>query len=343
MAGKTSLKAMKKKKSEVDEATSGDFFTAKEGDNELRILPPWRGNNPFMEVEQHSATVKGRNRPFTCPLSRGKKFCYTCEVVIPELEGGDQEDQKVADELAPSKRVYANVLYVTHNGKPTGRKEPQIWGFSFYRTYGQILTYFNDPEYGDITDVDEGTNLILNRKGTGFTDTEYSLRPKRESSKLPPGVINKLHDLDEIFKACSTEDQKKIMKDAYGLEFEDTGEEPPWDDDDDSDEDDADEAVTSDSAQDDEEEESEEEEVEEKPKKRGRPPKKKEEPKEEEEGTRTAIKLDKRLKGMNKKKALDKAKKESECFGSLFSDDADECEGCAAMIDCVVATEEGDD
>lgn len=353
MAGKTSLKMMKKKQEEVKAATSGDFFKADVGENLIRILPPWKGVLPFLEIHKHTAQKKGQDKAksYTCPLSRGEDFCYTCEVVIPELEEGDAEDRAIADQLTAKRRVVANILHRATDGKPHPENKALIWEFSFFskgNIYNILLGLFSDSDYGDITDPKEGFDLVYTREGTGFKDTKYSIRPKRNPTEIPKAILSQLHDLDEMFKAASSQDQKEILEEFYGLTFDDpeetesSSDDPPWDDaeQDDAEQDDGEEE--SDAGEDEEESgsDSEDSESEDSESEDPDPEEESGEDDQAEDGERTPIKLKRGLKGMAKKKALDAAEKKSKCFGKLFDEDADECESCAGMINCVVATEE---
>ena len=151
--GKTNMGYAAQKRDEVAEKASGDFFKAAVGENQIRILPPWgEAEWPFLEVEEHKVQVGDRENTFTCPLSAGESFCYICDLVVPSLRHGSEDEQQIATNLAPGLRVYANII---------DRKHPEkgvlIWNFSYYRMYKDILAYFNDPDYGDITDINKGT------------------------------------------------------------------------------------------------------------------------------------------------------------------------------------------
>ena len=224
--GKTDVKLMRHKHREIKERSDRVFFRAKEGENIVRILPPWNENekSPFLELEQHFADVKRREtESWTCPASIGAKYCYTCDSAIPDLEReideADSEKQRVdaqeiINRISSNRKVFCNVLDRTT--ADSEKRGPQIWGFS-YRMFDEITGYFNDPDYGDITHPKSGTDLVLTRTGKGQFDTRYALYAKRKPTAVPSSVLDNLHDLRKELKPITGLEQKRILEKAYGI------------------------------------------------------------------------------------------------------------------------------
>lgn len=49
--------------------------------------------------------------------------------------------------------------------------------------FSAVAALVNDPDYGDIFDLEEGTDITVERKGTGL-NTEYQVVPRRDESPL---------------------------------------------------------------------------------------------------------------------------------------------------------------
>ncbi len=319
--GKMNVAFAKEKAKEVKDKTGSNFFKPAEGENIIRIGPPWGNRDwPFIEIEQHAAKrggkEKGNDRFFTCPYSRGASACFTCDVVIPKLKAGNEDEQKIADSLSPQLSVACNVIDRSNENKGW-----QTWSFSYFKRYNELLAIINDPDYGDITDPEDGVDLTLNRKGTDRDNTTYSLHPKRKSSPLDPsgkGFAEKVPDLEEFFKGASEKDQRKIINDVFGLVFEgdddlnDT-EAPP--------EDAGDEAP---------------------PEETGEAPVEEVAPDElADDDKRIPITVSEALPQAKQKIAVNAGIKASECFGKFFNEQSQVCELCAANLDCASEMDKG--
>ncbi len=323
MPGKMNMGKATKKNEEIQRGRGGKFFKAPEGDTTIRILPPWSedGDWPFLEVLQHSipgalpTSICGKSEVF---LNATGGHCYICDVVIPMLKDGSEEDQSAADNLEANPRVYANII---------DRDNPDagvmIWNFSRWKTYTELLTYVNDTDYGDITDPISGTDIILNRKGTDFTNTRYSIRPKRTASKLGDEFLENVPQLDELLAPRSASKLRKLFLEEMGVDFGGTDE--------------ADENVPFDEDPEDvtEEEFVEEESVEEDPSGG--------ESVTEDGIERLPILMPANIKGLRRKKAIEKEILGSECFGVAFDEHSEDCEACDAMINCAGALVESEE
>jgi len=78
----------------------------------------------------------------------------------------------------------------------------------------QILQYFCDPEWGDLTDVNSGRDVIITRSGQGL-DTDYAVRVAPEKSPISSEWLDKLYDLDKIVNFASNEE----MRSAFSSEL----------------------------------------------------------------------------------------------------------------------------
>jgi hypothetical protein len=329
MPGKTNVKRAKEAKKRIEDNREGrKWFKASQGDNQLRLLPPWADHLdwPFFETKNHRL---GDKTIFICPKAHdGETFCYTCDVVIPALYKGNDKDQARAYNIRGTNRIFCNVL--ERDNEEVGC---QMWGIST-QTYDQLVSYFSDPDYGDITDIEAGHDIVLTRKGTTKDDTSYTQRAKPNKTPVNnDDVLANLFDLDEACGGAPTEEQKRMLKEVFGTDYSDV--------------DGAEEAEVTDSVEEEEEEEGDasfdfndtteaDPEPKEAPKaKKASKPKKETE---EASGDLVPIQAPSKLKGKMKDIYLTKAQGTSTCFGKLFDEDADECvSSCQAVIECMTA------
>lgn len=211
------------------EIGQGDFFKPKEGKNVIRILPPWSKKGVwYKEATIHYGVLhEGKERGYTC-LKQFDKECPICEK-RNDLLKGDSEEREIADKLRPRLKYYANVL-----DRNTGRV--MVWGFTS-KTLGILLGYEADPDHcnNKLTDPEEGFDVVIERQGTGRTDTKYNIRVKPKSSEIGDDSDweDKMKNLDDIVEEP---DEEKIQESLSGM-FGKSTKKHSDDDDDDDDED----------------------------------------------------------------------------------------------------------
>ncbi|HAG27988.1 MAG TPA: hypothetical protein DCL39_00895, partial [Alteromonas macleodii] len=104
------------------------------------------------------------------------------------------------------------------------------WGFS-RTTYQALLDVVLDPEYGDITDTEKGTDLRIDygkKQGQSFPTTD--VRPMRRTSVLADSeeqvntLLESLPAADSVFERTTFEQCEKVLSDTLGeTESSDTG------------------------------------------------------------------------------------------------------------------------
>lgn len=189
------LAALREKLENTDVGGSQQgWFSPKEGRNIIRIMPEVGDMDEyvfFQEVGKHY--IPGaNNKSLYCPefTTGGDEECPICEMVN-QLYRGSEEDKKLASSLRVRKQYWMNVI--DRDNESAG---PQIFtpGQTIMRA---LIAYINDPEYGDMSDVDEGYDITIERKGSGM-DTEYNVLPRRNISPLHKDEAT----IDEWLKAA---------------------------------------------------------------------------------------------------------------------------------------------
>jgi hypothetical protein len=183
VVGRADLDAMLADRDE-DEAERGAgvrFFTVPVGRTYVRILPPHEEANGRTIVKGGVHWIGGRS--ISCPAAfRVADECWLCNRAQELYDSGNEDDRKEAAALAMRVRFHANI--VTPNDLDTGI---QVWEFG-RQVYDQIMRYIADPDYGDISDPEDGYDLIVEREGSG-RKTRYNIRARKSPSALAPDVI----------------------------------------------------------------------------------------------------------------------------------------------------------
>lgn len=200
------LKAlMAKKKKEMEKKQGGQMSAKKptQGKFTYRILPAWRKPNeadiaagtpaPFWhDFGVHWVKKEENGKPVAVHICNEKTYGESCEIcnqIGRAMVMTDDDDTKKVLKACNAKQSYLMNALRYEDGKPG---EPFVLEVG-QRTFDQIVDLID--EYDDITDLKEGTDIVINRSGTGF-DTEYTVMPAKKSKPVSEDVLGKLHDLD---------------------------------------------------------------------------------------------------------------------------------------------------
>lgn len=195
------------------------FYNLKKGRTVLRVLPPFGPDGVwYREMREYYFKLDDQHLFLTSPLDfdlTDPLYEYNRSV----YEEGNEAAIEEAKRFRPKKRFLLNVLVLSDSsGKTTLAdgikvlKAPQ----TVKRAFVDLDT---DPEYGDITNVHGGFNMIVERTGDGF-GTEYTVKAQRERTNLEEilkqaGIAPEdltLHNLDDIHrKGLKSEDELRAL------------------------------------------------------------------------------------------------------------------------------------
>ena len=146
------------------------------GKNVIRIIPyKFQVDNPFVELLFHY----GINQKTYLSPSTFNRPDPIVELANKLKSTGDKEEWKEGRKLEPKMRVYVPIL--VRGAEQEGVK---YWGMG-KQVYQEILSIIADPDYGDITDVRQGRDLVVEFKPpeeTGKTWGETTVRCKPNQS-----------------------------------------------------------------------------------------------------------------------------------------------------------------
>ena len=172
------VKALRDKLKTQDLGGGGaGFYSPKVGKNTIRILPEVRDMDFFFQPVGRHYFPDGRK--VYCPsfTTEKEKDCPVCEIVKELHSIGDKQSKKLASSLGVRRSWWMNVIDRDNEESGPLMYTPGVMVFN------SIISLINDPDYGDITDIDEGSDIIIARDGTGI-DTTYEVHGRRKESAL---------------------------------------------------------------------------------------------------------------------------------------------------------------
>lgn len=213
--GKLNMNAMKSKLEAESrpQYSNAEYDKLVVGKNVRRILWP-KGDSEsfFSEGYLHFSLGKDGKSVVTCPKTWGSKNrCPVCEYVEQLQKSKNKDDKKLANDIKATRRIYVNVL--NRDDEENG-DTPIVLPIGATILKG-ILGVLCDPDYGDITDPEEGRDITITRKGTGM-QTEYAVLPKPKTSvasdeKSPEEIEEEMTDLEGLFIEQTYEQLEAVM------------------------------------------------------------------------------------------------------------------------------------
>lgn len=201
------------------DASGSEFMKLKVGKNIVRFMPPRLGTRtPLVLVWQHYIEVPGEERPivFACPrmMLKPARLCAVCTKADELMASQNQADRDLGFKMKHKQRVFANVIDRTNP-----EAGPRVLGFG-KTIYDELLALRENEDIGgDYTDPgDDGFDIVITRKGTSRTDTEYSVGPHMENRQVKTSSIGDeswlelMHDLSKYARVPSVEELAKMLK-----------------------------------------------------------------------------------------------------------------------------------
>jgi len=191
------------------------FFRPDDGDTDIRIVPAPDGD-PLKEMFFHY-NVGNHQGGIMCPKRNFSERCPICDFASSlwreAAENNDDESKKLAKSLFVRTRYFSPVVV-------RGREEEGIKVYGYGKTaYELLLGYILDPEYGDVTDINEGTDITLTytkpTKPGAFPQTNLKMRrntsPLIEDVDAISPLLDRMPDFDSLFERLSPEQIDAIL------------------------------------------------------------------------------------------------------------------------------------
>lgn len=182
------------------------------GKHQIRLAPyKFNKDNPFIELFFH---YNINNKSYVSPISFGRPDPIV-EFADKLKRLGDKEDWKAAKRMEPKLRTFVPVLVRGEEGEGV-----RFWGFG-KTVYQEILGYIADPDYGDITDPDEGRDIVVEivsaeDSGTSYPVTTIRVKPKEtplaETPELVKKYLGEQQDITEVYQELTYAELKTILE-----------------------------------------------------------------------------------------------------------------------------------
>jgi len=185
------------------------FFRPDDGDTDIRIVPAPDGD-PLREMFFHY-NVGNHQGGIMCPKRNFGERCPICDFASSlwreAADNNDEESKKLAKSLFVRTRYFSPVVV-------RGREDEGIKVYGYGKTaYELLLGYILDPEYGDVTDINEGTDITLTytkpTKPGAFPQTNLKMRrntsPLIEDVDAISPLLDRMPDFDSLFERQTPE------------------------------------------------------------------------------------------------------------------------------------------
>ena len=188
------------------------FWRPEDGDQTIRIIPTEDGD-PFKEVYFHYNVSKGG---IVCPKRNYGEDCPVCEFASKLWRDGsdnnDDASKRMAKSLFARQRFFSPVVV-----RGEEQEGPRWWGYG-KMAYETLLSLVLNPDYGDITDPEEGTDLVLSYgKPPGASFPQTKLQPRRRNSPMMESeesiadTLNSIADVEALFDRKTTQEVQSLL------------------------------------------------------------------------------------------------------------------------------------
>ena len=184
------------------------FWRPADGEQTIRIVPTADGD-PFKDYWFHY------NLDAPAFLSPKKNFGEDdpLDSFVRKLFNEKTEESiKQAKNLMARQRFFSPVIVRGEEDKGV-----RIWGYG-KTVYQQLINLVCNPDYGDITDPESGTDLVLHYgKPAGASFPQTKLTPRRRSSALVEDVdqsaqfLDSVPEFDSVFERKTSEEVGQIL------------------------------------------------------------------------------------------------------------------------------------
>lgn len=196
--------------SNKSEVKMGDYlWKVPSGKSQIRIVPyKYNEENPFMEMYFYYDLNKMH---YLSPKSYGEDDPIA-DFISKLRTSGEKISKELYKKLMPSFRIFVPVIV-------RGEEELGVRFWSFGKgLYMDILNIISDPDYGDITDTENGRDLVVERVSTTASklNDKITIRPKPSKSPLSKDkkdvFLSEQKNIFDVFKKWSYEELQQALE-----------------------------------------------------------------------------------------------------------------------------------
>ena len=211
---------MQKMKAKLQELESGgksksdsNWWKPQEGDQDVRFVPTEDGD-PFKVYHFHYNLGESARGGVLCPKRQFGDNCPICDFASKLWQEGTDDSKKMAKSLFVRQRFFSPVIV-------RGEEESGVRVYGYGKMiYETLLGLVLNPDYGDITDANEGVDFTLTytlpKSKGAFPQT--NLIPKRKSSPVAKTkaaikeIVENVPDIASLFQRKTPADVKAILE-----------------------------------------------------------------------------------------------------------------------------------
>lgn len=167
------------------------------GKHTYRVLPSWRGGDEkqfwhdfgqhFIRTQESADKVAA---VYVCAEKTYGKPCEVCAAIRKSLAvSSDDKMSETLKKAFSNQRYLLNVLHLT--GPEPDKVQIMEVGQGVFDSICEMV-----GEYGDITDPNGGSDIVIKREGSGI-DTKYTVMKSATSKPVPPSALKDLPNLDD--------------------------------------------------------------------------------------------------------------------------------------------------
>ena len=190
-------------------STANAFWKPQPGKSQIRITPYIENkDNPFVELFFHYSLVP--KKTVLSPLSFGRPD--PVQQFADKLKAsGDKDEWIQGKRIEPKMRTFAPVI--VRGEESEGVK---WWGFG-KTVYQELLAIIADPDYGDISDVMTGRDIVVERQtaaeaGNQYGKTTIRVKPNQtalvEDANLSDNLLKNQPNIVELYTEPSFDELK---------------------------------------------------------------------------------------------------------------------------------------
>jgi hypothetical protein len=182
-----------------DESSKIPFYFLKKGKTVLRVLPSFNSEGVwFREYWEHRLPLGGKTTSFTCT----RQFSQSC-VICDKGESLSQSGDEGFKDFQPKRTYLYNVVVLSDAGGTAAKDGVKVLktGIMVKKQLVDLDRSFSEG-YGDITNVENGFSLSIEREGETMKDTRYTVKAHRERTNIK-----------EVLKAQNVDDSKLTQYD----------------------------------------------------------------------------------------------------------------------------------
>ena len=189
---------------------TSNIWKPEPGEHQILIVPYTHNReNPFIELHFHYNLGK---KSMLSPSSFGRPD-PVLEFAKKLQQAGDKESWVAGKKMEPKMRTYVPVIIRGQENEGV-----KFWGFG-KQIYQELLSFIADPDYGDITDLHEGRDIVVTVKsaeeaGKSYAETTIRIKPKQTPATENDAVIEKINnqpDITELYPEPSYEELKSQL------------------------------------------------------------------------------------------------------------------------------------